>query len=91
MLSLLLGTPCLSLIGAIGAALTLGVRGAGVLLALLVLPLYVPVLIFGAGSIAACASGMAVGGHLSLLGALLLMALALGPWGSAAAIRIALE
>ncbi|HTT37679.1 MAG TPA: heme exporter protein CcmB [Burkholderiales bacterium] len=91
LLSLLLGTPCLSLIGAIGAALTLGVRGAGGLLALLVLPLYVPVLIFGAASITACASGMAAGAHLSLLGASLLLALALGPWGAAAAIRIALE
>lgn len=90
-LALLLGTPCLSVIGSIGAALTLGVRGAGGLLALLVLPLYIPVLIFGAGAVSASAAGMEVGGHLSLLGAFLLIALALGPWASAAAIRIALE
>jgi heme exporter protein B len=89
--ALLLGTPCLSLIGAIGAALTLGVRGAGGLLALLVLPLYIPVLIFGAGAVAASATGMNADGHLSLLGAFLLIAMVLGPWASAAAIRIALE
>jgi heme exporter protein B len=91
LLALLLGTPCLSLIGAIGAALTLGVRGAGGLLALLVLPLYIPVLIFGAGAVSASANGMAAGGHLSLLGALLLIAVVLGPLASAAAVRIALE
>jgi len=66
-LSLLLGTPVLSMIGAVGAALTLGVRGAGGLLALLVLPLYIPVLIFGAGAVSASALGMDVGGHLSVL------------------------
>ena len=91
MIALALGTPCLSLIGAVGAALTLGVRGAGGLLALLVLPLYIPVLIFGAGSVSASAAGMPVGGHLSLLGALLLLALAGGPLASAAAIRISLK
>lgn len=90
-LALLLGTPCLSLIGAIGAALTLGVRGAGGLLALLVLPLYIPVLIFGAGAVSATASGMSASGQLSVLGAFLLIALVLGPWASAAALRIALE
>ena len=90
-LALLLGTPCLSLIGAIGAALTLGVRGAGGLLALLVLPLYIPVLIFGAGAVSAAVSGMSASGQLSVLGAFLLIALALGPWASAAALRIALE
>jgi len=90
--SLLLGTPCLSLIGSIGAALTLGVRGGGgALLALLVLPLYIPVLIFGAGAVSASAEGMPVGAHLSLLGAFLLIALVLGPVASAAAVRIALE
>jgi heme exporter protein B len=89
--ALLLGTPCLSLIGSIGAALTLGVRGAGGLLALLVLPLYIPVLIFGAGAVSASAAGMPAGGHLSLLGAFVLIALALAPWASAAAIRIAVE
>jgi len=90
-LSLLLGTPCLSLIGSIGAALTLGVRGGGALLALLVLPLYIPVLIFGAGAVTASAEGTPAGAHLSLLGALLLIALVLGPLASAAAVRIALE
>lgn len=90
-LSLSLGTPCLSLIGSIGAALTLGVRGGGALLALLVLPLYIPVLIFGAGAVTASAEGMPAGAHLSLLGAFLLIALVLGPLASAAAVRIALE
>ena len=90
-LALLLGTPCLSLIGAIGAALTLGVRGAGGLLALLVLPLYIPVLIFGAGAVSAAVSGMQANGQLSVLGAFLLIALVFGPWASAAALRIALE
>jgi heme exporter protein B len=90
-LALLLGTPCLSLIGAIGAALTLGVRGAGGRLALLVLPLYIPVLIFGAGAVSATVSGVSAGGQLSVLGAFLLIALVLGPWASAAALRIALE
>jgi heme exporter protein B len=88
---LALGTPVLSLVGAIGAALTLGVRGAGGLLALLVLPLYVPVLIFGAAAVSASASGMGASGHLSLLGAFLLIAVALSPWAAAAAVRIALE
>jgi hypothetical protein len=70
--SLLLGTPALSLIGAIGAALTLGVRGSGLLVALLVLPLYIPVLIFGAGAVTATENGISVAGHFSLLGALLM-------------------
>jgi heme exporter protein B len=90
-LALLLGTPVLSMIGAIGAALTLGTRGGGGLIALLVLPLYVPVLIFGAGAVSASANGMAVSGHLSLLGAFLLLAGVLTPWATAAAIRIAME
>ncbi len=89
--SLAIGTPVLSLLGAIGAALTLGVRGAGALTALLVLPLYVPVLIFGAGAVSAAAEGMQVSGHLSLLGAMLFAAIALAPWAIAAAVRIALE
>ena len=89
--SLLLGTPTLSLIGAIGAALTLGLRGGGALLSLLVLPLYVPVLIFGAGAVEASAAGLGAGAHLSLLGALLLLALVLSPWATAVALRIAVE
>ena len=88
-LSLLLGTPVLSLVGAIGAALTLGLRGGSVLVALLVLPLYVPVLIFGAGAAAADPAGASA--HLLVLGALLAAALALSPWATAAALRIALE
>ncbi|WP_296890754.1 heme exporter protein CcmB [Thiobacillus sp.] len=91
LLALLLGTPLLSLIGAIGAALTVGVRGGGVLISLLVLPLYVPVLIFGAGAVDASAMGMEAGGHLSILGALLLLGMVLAPWATAAALRISLE
>ncbi len=91
MLTLLLGTPVLSLVGSIGAALTLGLRGGGVLVSLLVLPLYIPVLIFGAGAVAANAAGMGAEGHLSLMGAILLLALVLAPWASAAALRISVE
>ncbi len=90
-LTLLLGTPVLSLIGAIGAALTLGLRGGGVLVSLLVLPLYIPVLIFGAGAVEASASGMGAQGHLSLMGAILILALLLAPLASAAALRISVE
>lgn len=89
--ALLLGTPLLSLIGAIGAALTLGVRGGGVLLSLLVLPLYVPALIFGAGAVESHVSGLGAGGHLSLLAALLALAVFFAPWAATAALRIALE
>lgn len=91
MTSLLLGTPTLSLIGSIGAALTLGVRGAGVLLSLLVLPLYIPVLIFGAGAVEADAAGLGAGGHLSLLAALLVLATFFAPFATTAALRISLE
>jgi len=90
-LSLLLGTPVLSLIGAIGAALTLGLRGGGVLLSLLVLPLYVPVLIIGAGAVEMAAAGLAPAGQLLLLAALLVVAAAFAPWAIAAALRISLE
>lgn len=89
--SLLIGTPLLSLIGGIGAALTVGVRGAGVLLSLLVLPLCVPVLIFGAGAVDAAAAGLPVGAHYSLLGAMLVLALFAAPIAAAAALRIAVE
>lgn len=91
LISLVLGTPVLSLIGAIGAALTLGLRGGGVLLSLLVLPLYIPVLIFGAGAVETTMIGMSPEGHLSLLGAFLLLALAATPFVSALALRIAME
>jgi heme exporter protein B len=89
--SLLLGTPVLSLIGGIGAALTLGLRGGGVLVALLVLPLYIPVLIFGAGAVGAQASGLGSASHLNLLAGLLAGSLALAPWATAAALRVALD
>jgi heme exporter protein B len=89
--SLLLGTPSLSLIGAIGAALTLGLRGAGVLITLLVLPLYVPVLIFGAGAVDASAGGLSPASHLMLLGGLSLAASALAPWAITAALRTSVE
>ena len=88
---LLIGTPVLSLLGAIGAALTLGVRGGGALLSLLVLPLYIPTLIFGAGAVQAHLSGQGAGGHLSLLGALLAVSLFFAPWATTAALRISLE
>lgn len=89
--SLLMGTLALSLIGSIGAALTLGIRGTGVLIAILVLPLYIPVLVFGAGAVNAVSIGMSPNGALSLLGAVLAMALVFAPLASAAALRIALE
>ena len=91
MLSLLIGTPLLSLIGAIGASLTLGVRGGGVLLSLLTLPLYIPALIFGAGAVEADISGLGATGHLSLLAGLLALASFFAPWATTAGLRIALE
>ena len=91
LLSLLLGTPVLGLIGSIGAALTLGLRGAGVLIALLVLPLYIPVLIFGAGAVDASINGVSAQANLSLLGAVLAIAFVFSPWATSAALRISLE
>ena len=89
--SLALGTPVLSLIGSIGAALTLGLRGGGVLTSLLVLPLYIPVLIFGAGAVGAAASGLDVTAYFLLLGAFALFAIVLTPWAVAIALRISVE
>ncbi|MCE7916307.1 MAG: heme exporter protein CcmB, partial [Nitrosomonas sp. PRO5] len=89
-LSLLLGTPVLSLIGAIGAALTLGLRGAGVLVSILVLPLYIPVLIFGTGAVEASTAGMGFGAHFSILGAFLLVSIVFSPWATAASLRISM-
>lgn len=89
--SLLLGTPVLSLLGSVGAALTLGLRGGGVLVSLLVLPLYTPVLIFGAGSVAQAATGLDPEAYLSLLGAFLALALTFVPWATAAALRVSLD
>jgi heme exporter protein B len=90
-LSLLLGTPVLSLLGAVGAALTLGLRGGGVLVSLLVLPLYTPVLIFGAGAVAGVMAGIDIDAHFSLLGAFLALALTFAPWAAAAALRVSLD
>jgi len=89
--ALLLGTPVLSLIGAIGAALNLGLRGGGVLVSLLVLPLYIPVLICGAGAVEANMSGMEFDAHLSLIGAFLLVSGVFAPWAAASALRVSLE
>jgi len=89
--SLLLGTPILSLLGGVGAALTLGLRSAGVLLILLIVPLAIPALIFGAGAVAATDNGVSAGGHFSLLGALLILTALAAPLATAFALQIALE
>ncbi len=85
---LCLGTPVLSLLGGVGAALTLGLRSSGVLILLLVLPLCIPVLIFGSGAVAMVDSGLSASGHFSLLGALLLVSIVGAPPAAAAALRI---
>lgn len=85
---LLLGTPALSLVGAVGAALTVGLRRGGMLLPILLLPLYVPVLVFGAGAVAAAVAGLPAAGHLYALGAIFVLALTLAPWGAAAGLRV---
>ncbi len=90
-ITLLLGTPALSLIGAIGAALTLGLRGGGVLVSLLVLPLTIPVLIFGAGAVEATVSGLGGEGHMSMLSAILVLSLFFAPLAAAAALRVSVE
>jgi heme exporter protein B len=89
--SLLIGTPVLSLIGSVGAALTLGLRGGGVLISILVLPLYIPALIFGAGAVEASIMGTSPSPHLSLLGAFAIISMFFSPWATAAALRISLE
>ena len=89
--SLMLGTPVLSIIGAIGAGLTLGVRGGSILLALLILPLYIPVLIFGAGAVEQAMVGIDFSANLSLLGAILLLGGLVVPFAVAAAIKISLD
>jgi heme exporter protein B len=89
--SLLIGTPILSLIGSVGAALTLGLRGGGVLISLLILPLYIPVLIFGAGAVDASIIGVSPQANLYLLGALLAVSFVFAPWATSAALRISLE
>ena len=90
-ISLLLGTPVFILIGAIGAALTLGLRGGGVLVSLLVLPLYIPILIFGSGAVQANMAGVDFSAHLSLIGAFLLASLVFAPWITAWSLRVSLE
>lgn len=90
-LALLLGTPTLSLIGAVGAALTVGARRGGVLLTLLVLPLYIPVLIFGAGAAESAVAAQGARAHLLVLAAFLLAALPLCPWAAGAALRQSVE
>jgi heme exporter protein B len=91
MLTLLMGTPILTSLGAIGAALTLGVRGGSVLLSLLVLPLMTPVLVFGAGALEAQMGGLGIQAHLSLLLAMMLASVALSPLACAMAVRLSLE
>lgn len=91
MQTLALGTPVLSLVGAIGMALTVGLRRGGVLLSLLVLPLYIPVLIFGANAVETAAAGLAIAGQLYFLGAVLALSLTLAPVAAAAALRISLN
>jgi heme exporter protein B len=91
LVTLLLGTPTLSLIGAMGAALVLGARRGGVLLSLLILPLYIPVLIFSVGAVDAAVQGLPVKGHLLILGGILLAALPLAPLATVAAVRQAVE
>ncbi len=89
--SLLLGTPTLSLLGAIGAGLTVGLRKGGILISLLILPLYIPVLIFGAGTVLAGSMGLPIAGYLALLGALLVLSAMLAPFAIAAALKISVR
>lgn len=89
--AMLLGTPVLSLLGAIGAALTVGLRRGGVLISLLVLPLFIPVLIFGVGAVDAAVYGLSAKPHLMMLGGLLVASIPLAPWAAAAALRLSLE
>lgn len=91
MASLLLGTGCLSLIGAIGAALTVALRKGGLLLSLIIMPLYVPVLIFGASAVNSAIEGFAIGGQLAVLGAFLAVAILLAPLAAAGALRISVN
>ncbi|KFD19720.1 MULTISPECIES: heme exporter protein CcmB [Tatumella] len=90
-LTLLLGTPILSFLGAIGVGLTVGLRRGGVLLSLLVLPLAVPVLIFSSAAIDAASQGVSIGGYLAILGAMLIASITLAPFATAAALRISLQ
>lgn len=91
LLSLLVGSPALTLFGAVGAALTVGLRGGGVLLALLILPLYIPILIFGAGAISLAMSGVGVSAQIYLLTAISMLSVTVAPFAVQAALRISLE
>ena len=91
MLTLLIGTPVLSLIGSVGMGLTVGLRQGGVLLSLLVLPLYIPILIFGAGAVSRAAMGMDYTGQLAFMGAFLLASVSLVPFASVAAIKVSIR
>lgn len=91
MLALLLGTPILSLLGSIGAALTLGVRGGGILISLLILPLYIPVLIYGSGAVSAIMIAGEEQAYLLLLGGFALLSIVFAPWATAASLKISLE
>ena len=91
MLTLVLGTPALSLFGAVGAALTVGLRRGGVLLALLILPLYVPVLIFGAGAVTEHMAGVATDAQIYWLAAITMLALTVAPFAVHAALRVSVE
>lgn len=88
MLSLLLGTPVLSLVGAIGVSLTVAVNRGGVLLSLIILPLYIPILIFGANAVDVASDGLSVRGQMLFLGAVLAMSISLAPLATAVALRI---
>ena len=90
-LSLLLGTPILSMVGAIGVALTVGLRRGGMFLSMLVLPLFIPVLIFATAAVVSAADGMSAASNLYFLGAMLALAITLTPYGMAAALRISLS
>ena len=90
-LTLAIGTPLLSLIGAIGVALTVGLRRGGVLLTLLIMPLYIPVLIFATNAVTAAAAGMPIAGQIYFLASLLVLALTLAPLAIAAALRISVS
>lgn len=89
--SMVIGTPALSLIGALGAALTVGVRRGGLLMSLLVLPLYIPVLIFGVAGVEATLNGLSAKPHLMILGAITLFAAVIGPWAAGAALRLSVS
>ncbi len=91
LITLLLGTPILSFIGAIGVALTVGLKSSGMLLALLVIPLYIPVLIFGAGAVDAAAAGLSVTGQIYILASLLMLSLTLAPMAIAAALKMSVS